>query len=72
MFERETTPPVFTEKAPFCQAVVAVAAEAGCESPKATVRSEAVMAVAVLAANKRKGRRALKGGPPVRGGCYGR
>src|SRR6202020_3445413 len=39
--ERDTTPPVFSEKAPFCQAVVLVAADAAGVPPRAAGTSTA-------------------------------
>src|SRR5580698_689682 len=48
--ERDTTPPVFSEKAPFCQAVVLVAADAGRVPPRTTATRTAATAIRQAAA----------------------
>src|SRR5437764_9951883 len=51
-FDRETTPPTSVEKAPFCQAVVTVAASAGVPEPSATANTGARQTAAAAAPNR--------------------
>src|ERR1700690_463966 len=56
--ERDTTPPVFSENAPFCQAVVLVAADAAGVPPRVAVTRTAATAIrhaAVLARSRCRG-----------------
>ena len=72
--ERDTTPPVFSEKAPFCHAVVLVAADAAGVPPRAAVTRTAATAIrhaAVLARSRcRNDEHRVDMNPPrTRGGC---
>src|SRR6266481_2373558 len=62
MSERETTPLVFTEKAPLRQAVVTAAADAMSVLPRASVASTAATASRQLAATERKRRSVYRAG----------
>src|SRR5579859_5538665 len=70
--ERDTTPPVFSENAPFCQAVVLAAADAAGARPRTAVTRTAATAItqaAALARNLGRGAdRADMSPPRTRGG----
>src|SRR5579884_1046604 len=65
-FERETIPPMFCEKAPFCQAVVVVAAAAGVPEPRAIASGGASESAVAAAASRSSLGRADTGPPSMR------